>query len=149
MVASTKSNILHLHTNERALSKLHTKKANEYRFHDPDPIAEDLRAAIAHAVTELKMTYAEIAADAYCTFQTIDKYASGEGKRPYNSTADRIFRACRWSRVVIKGTAKFGGKTVSAEKIVAAAGEIILNDGRMTKEQMVAILSKALGKTVK
>jgi hypothetical protein len=131
-------------SNHVALNKLHQKNTTAYRFADPDPILDLLRAAISDAMRDNRMSIVQIAADAMCAYQTVARIVDGETRRPQNSTVDRILKACGFTRPILRAMLDVHDMTLNVQEMYDAMEAVITK--KMSHAEIVALLKKTIGK---
>lgn len=131
-------------SNVVALNKMHQKNKSTYRFVDPDPILDLLRVAIEDACRDNRMTLAQIAADAMCTYQTVARIVDGETRRPQNGTVDRILKACGFTRPILRAMLDVHDKQLSVQEMYDALNSILTM--KMSHAEIILLAKKTIRK---
>lgn len=129
-------------SNHVALNTMHQQNKTAYRWKDADPICDLLRDAIHHAMKNRHMTMADIAAAAMCGYKTVERLEEGTTRHPMNGTVDRIFKACGFTRAIVKTAFDAKGKEIDSQTMYDVLEKI--GTGVLTHAQILKLVGKTI-----
>jgi len=133
--------VLTVKSNHAALNKMGQKNKTAYRWAEPDPICDLLRDAIQYAKSR-GMSLAQIAASAMCAYKTVANIDEGSTRHPMNQTCDRIFKACGFSRAIVKMAIDGSGKPIDSQTMYNVLEKI--GSGKLTRLQILSLVDKTI-----